>query len=104
MKSFRKNLKGKSRRRNKTAHSKHFVSKNQVYLCHRCDARHKNKNAGRLQQWPHPDIKKSVKISKSRSFGRYIKATQSMDVGTVAIVTAPFASGMWNCCLFTQME
>lgn len=91
MKNSRKNLKRNTRRRSdKPVHTKRTILQNPT------SRRHSNRKryGGESQRWTHPDIAKYLKISKSKNFGRYIKAAQSIEVAKVAISTAPFACGM----------
>lgn len=45
----------------------------------------------------HPDFKKNLKLSKSRVFGRYISAAESMNTGKTVIIAQPFASAVIKC-------
>lgn len=51
---------------------------------------------GKAQRWNHPDIRKYLKITKSRKFGRCIKAAQSIEVGKIVLTAAPFATAVNN--------
>lgn len=88
MKTSQKIWKQKThRRQSKSANS---------YLCNRCIGWNKNRHEEKFQRWNHPDIRKYLKITKSKNFGRCIKAVQSIEVGKIAIVAAPFATAVKN--------
>lgn len=93
MKNSIKISKRKSRRSfGRISHAKRTVLETQ---CHRCISRNKKRrNRCNSQRWIHPDIGEYLEINKSKKFGRYIKAAQSIEAGKVVIITAPFACGM----------
>lgn len=83
MKAYQKIWKQKTHRRqnksNKSAHSNRSVRKDR-----------------KSQRWNHPDIQKYMKITKSKKFGRCIKAAQSIEVGKIVMATTPFATAVKN--------
>lgn len=97
MKTSQKSWKLKThRRQRKSAHSNRSVIKNQKNLCTQCINRGEKRTKKEIQRWTHPDIQKYLKITKSKTFGRCIRAAQSIEVGKTVMSTIPFATAVKN--------
>lgn len=101
MKAAQKIWKRKThQRQQKSAHSNRSGKKDAKKLCKRCGSNRSKAGEATMdknhQRWNHPDIQKYLKVSKSKKFGRCIKAARSIDVGQIVMTTTPFATAVKN--------